>query len=94
VLRLKKDLGGQTLSLFPARGRAGLGGGCRAGAVWRCYNFIEGCVTYDIVENTRQAYQAARAFGSFQDLVSDLPADSIEETIPDFPPHAEALRSG
>ncbi len=83
VLRLKKDLGGQTLSLFPARdGRFWVEDS--DGSVWRCYNFIGGCVTYDVVENTRQAYQAARAFGSFQDLVSDLPADSIVETIPDF----------
>lgn len=83
VLRLKKDLGGQTLSLFPARdGRFWVED--KEGAVWRCYNFIEGCVTYDVVENTRQAYQAARAFGSFQDLVSDLPPDTIVETIPDF----------
>jgi hypothetical protein len=37
-----------------------------------------------VVENTRQAYQAARAFGSFQDLVSDLAASNLEETIPDF----------
>ncbi len=83
VLRVKKDLGGQTLNLYPGRGGrfwvAGPGGG-----IWRCYNCIEGCHTYDIVENTRQAFQAARAFGSFQDLVSDLPADELEETIPDF----------
>jgi len=83
VLRLKKDLGGQTLSLFPAKdGRFWVED--VEGAVWRCYNYIEGCVTYDVVENTRQAYQAARAFGSFQDLVSDLPADSVVETIPNF----------
>jgi hypothetical protein len=83
VLRLKKDLGGQTLNLFPAR----TGGSWVEddhGTVWRCYNHIEGCVTYDVVENTRQAYQAARAFGSFQDLVSDLDANGISETIPDF----------
>ena len=83
VLRLKNDLGGQTLNLFPARD----GGSWvedEHGTVWRCYNHIEGCVTYDVVENTRQAYQAARAFGSFQDLVSDLDANSIIETIPDF----------
>ena len=83
VLRVKKDLGGQTLNLYPGRGGkfwvAGPNGG-----VWRCYNCIEGCHTYDIVENTRQAYQAARAFGSFQDLVSDLPPEEIEETIPHF----------
>jgi hypothetical protein len=83
VLRLKNDLGGQTLNLFPARA----GGSWVAdsqGTVWRCYNHIEGCVTYDVVENTRQAYQAARAFGSFQDLVSDLDSASIIDTIPDF----------
>lgn len=83
VLRVKKDLGGQTLNLFPAR----TGGSWvedDKGGVWRCYNHIEGCVTYDIVESTRQAYQAARAFGSFQDLVSDLDPTLITETIPDF----------
>ena len=83
VLRVKKDLGGQTLNLYPGRGGKfwvfGPGGG-----VWRCYNNIEGCHTYDVVENTRQAYQAARAFGSFQDLISDLPPEEIEDTIPFF----------
>jgi hypothetical protein len=83
VLRVKKDLGGQTLNLYPGRGGRSWVIGPNGG-VWRCYNSIEGCVTYDIIENTRQAYQAARAFGSFQDLVSDLPASEIEETIPDF----------
>lgn len=83
VLRVKRDLGGQTLNLYPARGGKFYAKGEGAG-IWRCYNFIEGCLTYDIVENTRQAYQAARAFGSFQDLVSDIPAEDILETIPDF----------
>jgi len=83
VLRVKKDLGGQTLNLYPARG-GHFWAEAAAGGVWRCYNFIEGCLTYDVVENTRQAYQAARAFASFQDLVSDLSPDQIVETIPDF----------
>lgn len=83
VMRVKRDTGGQTLNLYPARGgrfyATGVGGG-----IWRCYNYIEGCRTYEIVENTRQAYQAAHAFGAFQDLVSDFPVEDIEETIPDF----------
>ena len=83
VLRVKKDLGGQTLNLYPGRGGRFWVEGPNGG-IWRCYNFIEGCQTYDVVENTRQAYQAARAFGSFQDLVSDLAASNLEETIPDF----------
>ncbi len=89
VLRLRKDLGGQTLYLFPARdGRFRVVDADET--VWRCYNCIEGCVTYDVVENTRQAFEAARAFGSFQHLVSDLDASVIQETIPDF--HNTPLR--
>ena len=77
------DLGGQTLNLFPGRdGRIFVEGD--EGGVWRCYNFIEGCVTYDVVENTSQAYQAGRAFGAFQDLLSDFEIEKIVETIPGF----------
>ena len=83
VLRVKQDLGGQTLNIYPARGGRSYAFG-EGGGVWRCYNFIEGCKTYDVVENTRQAYQAAKAFGSFQDLVSDMPLEEVVETIPDF----------
>ncbi len=83
VLRVKKDSSGQTLNIYPARGGRSYVVGPNAG-IWRCYNFIEDCHTYDVVENTRQAYQAAKAFGSFQELVSDMPLDDIEATIPDF----------
>lgn len=83
VLRQKKDLGGQTLNLFPAR-KGGSWVEDELGEVWRCYNHIEGCVTHEIIENSRQAYQAAHAFGAFQHLVSDLDTHSIVETIPDF----------
>ncbi|MFT4175201.1 MAG: aminoglycoside phosphotransferase family protein [Luteolibacter sp.] len=83
VLREKSDLSGQTLNLFPARSGA-LWVEDVEQRVWRCYNAIEGCRTYDIVENERQAWQAAHAFGSFQHLVSDLDSSRIVETIPDF----------
>ncbi len=83
VLRKKKDMGGQTLSLYPHKtGRFYVNG--EGGGIWRCYNFFEGCQTYDVVENTRQAYEAGHAFGAFQNLVSDLPPEEIVETIPDF----------
>jgi len=64
----------------------------RGGGLWRCYNFIEGCETYDVVENTRQAYQAGKAFGAFQDLVSDLPAEKVVETIAGFHDTRERYR--
>lgn len=83
VLRQKRDFGGQTLSLYPGRDGKDCIEGPRGG-IWRCYNYIEGCRTYDVVENTRQAYQAAKAFGAFQDLVSDLPVEKVAVTIPGF----------
>lgn len=89
VMRVKKDMGGQTLNLLPTR-EGGFWLDDEDGTVWRGYNYIEGCVTYDVVENTRQAFEAARAFGSFQDLVSDLDASLIHETIPNF--HHTRLR--
>lgn len=83
VLRVRKDASGQTLNLYPARGGRNYVDIPNDG-IWRCYNYIAGTHTYDIVENTRQAYQAAYAFGSFQDLVSDMNPDDLVETIPDF----------
>ncbi|MFT6862398.1 MAG: hypothetical protein ACJAVK_000956 [Akkermansiaceae bacterium] len=83
VFRQKRDFGGQTLNLYPGRDGKNCVEG-PLGGIWRCYNFIEGCRTYDVVENTRQAYQAAKAFGAFQDLVSDLPIEKVAVTIPGF----------
>lgn len=55
-----------------------------SGGWWRCYLFIEGARTHDIIENPRQAREAARAFGQFQELLVDLPGGRLHETIPDF----------
>ncbi len=54
------------------------------GEYWRTYVFIEGARTYDAVESTKQAYEAAKAFGRFQGLLADLPAPRLHDTIPDF----------
>lgn len=51
---------------------------------WRCYLFIEMARTYDAVESTQQAFQAAKAFGQFQKMMADLPAPRLHDTIPDF----------
>lgn len=55
-----------------------------AGEWWRCYVFIERAHTYDVIETPRQAREAARAFGDFQRLLSDLPGERLHETIPLF----------
>ncbi len=54
------------------------------GDYWRICRFIEGARTYDTVKTTQQAFAAAKAFGRFQQLLSDLPAPRLHETIPDF----------
>ncbi len=55
-----------------------------SGNCWRLYLFIEGSRTYDELTSSRQAFEAARAFGQFQRLLTDLPAPRLNETIPDF----------
>jgi Ser/Thr protein kinase RdoA (MazF antagonist) len=54
------------------------------GDYWRGYIFIEGAQTYQVVERLDHFYSAGKAFGKFQRLVSDLPADQLYETIPYF----------
>ena len=85
---------GQPLTLYPARGGRSYIILPEEGGMWRCYNNIEGTHTYDVVENTRQAYQAGNAFGAFQELISDMNPEDIRESIPDFhntPKRYEAL---
>ncbi|MFA6716253.1 MAG: aminoglycoside phosphotransferase family protein [Victivallaceae bacterium] len=54
------------------------------GKYWRAYIFIEKAQTYDVIETSQQAYEAARAFGLFQKDLADLPGERLHETIPDF----------
>lgn len=51
---------------------------------FRMYKFIENAVSYDSVENPAQLFEAARAFGRFQNMLADYPADKLYETIPNF----------
>lgn len=51
---------------------------------WRVYRFIEGARTVDTALNTRQAREAAFAFGQFQSQMCDLPPPRLHETIADF----------
>jgi hypothetical protein len=54
------------------------------GSDWRAYRFIERARTYDTVNSTEQAFQAAKAFGQFQKMLVDLPPPRLHDTIPDF----------
>jgi len=54
------------------------------GETWRAYRFIENARTYETATSQEQAFQAARAFGRFQQQLSSLPSPRLHETIPDF----------
>ena len=54
------------------------------GKYWRCYVFIEDATGYDKVENPEDFYQSAVAFGNFQCLLADYPAETLHETIKGF----------
>lgn len=54
------------------------------GKCWRLLNFITDSVCYDKVENSEQFYQSAVAFGKFQYMLRDFPAEKLYEIIPDF----------
>jgi hypothetical protein len=53
------------------------------GNFWRTYVFIEDAVGIDVIENTDQAYESAKAFGEFQCQLADMPGRLID-TIPNF----------
>jgi aminoglycoside phosphotransferase (APT) family kinase protein len=77
------DSSRRVLSLIPARdGRAWHVDA--EGYHWRAYHFIDKARTYDAIESTEQAFQAARAFGKFQQMLAGLPAPRLHDTIPNF----------
>ena len=86
---LKKKIAGaggdpdrETLSVVPVKDGSAL---CRDGDdCWRVYPFIERAVTLQTCENQEQFEASAGAFGHFQKLLADFPAETLQETIPNF----------
>ena len=54
------------------------------GVCWRMYFFIRDAVSLEQVRNAEDFYQSAVAFGHFQRLLSDYPAETLHETIANF----------
>jgi hypothetical protein len=81
--RRRTDPRRQTLELVPTRA----GGSFyrdEAGGFWRAYLFVEHSVSFDIVDRPERAYEAALAFGEFQQQLVDLPGPRLHETIAGF----------
>ncbi len=54
------------------------------GEYWRMLVFVVNSKSYDKVERPEQFYDSAVAFGNFQYLLRDYPADTLVETIVNF----------
>ena len=54
------------------------------GGTWRMYEFIEDGICLEAAESPMDFYQAAIAFGTFQQQLTDFPAETLHETIPLF----------
>ena len=54
------------------------------GECWRVFEYILDSVCLDAAESAEELRQCGVAFGMFQKLLADFPADTLEETIPRF----------
>ena len=54
------------------------------GECWRLFDLVEGTVTKERVENAYDFYTCAKAFGNFQKMLSDFPAETLHEPIKNF----------
>jgi Ser/Thr protein kinase RdoA (MazF antagonist) len=87
------DIGRRALQVIPTREGALLHRDER-GLWWRAFVFIEKARTYDTPQSAQHSFEAAKAFGRFQQMLTDLPAPRLHDTIPDFhntPKRFEAL---
>ncbi len=83
ILARGGDPARETLSIRPAGSGAPLyiDG---AGEPWRCMPYIEGATSHETPENLSMLEEAGWAFGNFQRMLSDYPAHTLHEIIPDF----------
>ena len=73
----------ETLNFFPAKtGEPYFVD--ESGEYWRAMEFIEDAICYDAVEKPEDFYQSAVAFGKFQRMLANYPAETLYETIAGF----------
>ncbi|MCL2508640.1 MAG: aminoglycoside phosphotransferase family protein [Oscillospiraceae bacterium] len=73
----------ETLNVFPAKDGKSFYLDAD-GRYWRLYNYISDSYTCQTVGDPRIFYNAAKAFGRFQCMLSDYPSHTLHETIPNF----------
>ncbi len=54
------------------------------GGCWRIYRFVDHSICVQRPESLEDFYECARAFGHFQYVLNEFPAEQLEETIVNF----------
>lgn len=54
------------------------------GYIWRAYEFVSDAICYEKADCIEEFYESGRAFGNFQNLLSDFPVAKLNEIIKDF----------
>ncbi len=54
------------------------------GEYWRAISLIASAHAYDKIQNLDHAHEAGFVLGQFQRLISDIPVDSLSDTLPGF----------
>ena len=57
---------------------------CENGDFYRMYRYVGGVHSCESTEDPMQLYYAAKAFGHFQNLLADFPAEKLHEVIVNF----------
>jgi aminoglycoside phosphotransferase (APT) family kinase protein len=79
----KPDSDRRVLALIPAQdGRSSYVDA--DGETWRAYRFIQNTSSFEAATSPKLAFEAARAFGRFQQQLTNLSPSRLLETIPDF----------
>lgn len=51
---------------------------------WRVYDFVEHSICLQMPESNEDFYESAVAFGRFEEMLKDFPAEELTEVIPNF----------
>ena len=87
----RKNIGMKTIRLRPAKDGRKFAVDAQ-GEYWRAYDFISGGLSLDAPRDCGDFYQAAVAFGRFQQALANFPAETLHETIPRFHDTEDRLR--
>lgn len=80
VINVGGDIERCTLTVLPTRSGQNYFSDDEGG-FWRLYKFVEGTVSLETVQSSTQFYLCAKAFGNFQRMLSDYPAETLHEPI-------------